>query len=311
MAATKLLLPKPMLAIEYDGPGRSVADMIVQPKLDGVRLLASSDGARMWTRQGSVIEPGAFPALRACIAALKLPAQWVLDGEMYTHGASFEDVVGRFKRRQEPGLTYCVYDVLDASAPEAGTAARLRAGRRAFADGRRAFADGRRAFADGRRAFADGREACRQGERVKWVDALGSARSHDEALALMDAALSQGYEGIVLRHPGMPYESGKRSAALVKLKPHRTDEFEVVAVEEAKGKDAGTPVFVCRTAADPPQTFRARPVGTMQERGAYWQAYLRAPGAWARGKRVTVRYQSLTVRGVPRFPVALAVRDYE
>jgi DNA ligase-1 len=29
------------------------------------------------------------------------------------------------------------------------------------------------------------------------------------------------------------------------------------------------------------------------------------------GKRLTVRYQELTDGGVPRFPVGVAVRDYE
>jgi hypothetical protein len=29
------------------------------------------------------------------------------------------------------------------------------------------------------------------------------------------------------------------------------------------------------------------------------------------GKMLTVRYQNMTVAGVPRFPVGIAIRDYE
>ena len=52
--------------------------------------------------------------------------------------------------------------------------------------------------------------------------------------------------------------------------------------------------------------FNARMMGTLEERKTIFtnkQRYI--------GKMLTVRYQQLTEDGVPRFPVGVAVRDYE
>ncbi len=74
--------------------------------------------------------------------------------------------------------------------------------------------------------------------------------------------------------------------------------------EEASGKDAGTVIWVLETPTG--DQFRARPKGTMAERTTMFQ---NAPSYI--GKQMTVQYFGLTDAGIPRFPIAIALRDYE
>lgn len=88
-----------------------------------------------------------------------------------------------------------------------------------------------------------------------------------------------------------------------KAKRFDTDDFEIVAVKEATKKDAGTPVFECKAGN---HTFFARPTGTMDERREMWKDRDRYVG-----RKMTVKYRGLTKDDIPRFPVAIGVRDYE
>jgi hypothetical protein len=114
------------------------------------------------------------------------------------------------------------------------------------------------------------------------------------------------YEGTMIRSTFGLYVP-KRTIDLLKWKPLKDAEFEIINVIEAKGKDAGTPIFVCwsgdnRNGA----SFRARPMGTMVQRRKMWCDRKRLIG-----KMLTVEYQNLTRYGVPRFPRAKVLRDYE
>lgn len=115
---------------------------------------------------------------------------------------------------------------------------------------------------------------------------------------------NQGYEGIMIRDPQGVYEPGKRSRTLLKYKHFETDEFTIVGVREGSGKDTGTPVWECVTPRG--ERFSVRPEGTLAKRREAFENRLRAIG-----KPLTVRYQNMTAAGVPRFPVGLAIRDYE
>jgi len=63
-------------------------------------------------------------------------------------------------------------------------------------------------------------------------------------------------------------------------------------------------VWICETAKG--QRFKCRPKGTQADRRDKYrnrQKYF--------GKMLTVKYQELTNDGIPRFPVGIAIRDYE
>lgn len=274
--------PRPMLAQDYTGR-RARFPCYVQPKLDGVRLMGHFDG-HVESRGGTP-----FPHLTRVSGALEaLPTGVVLDGELYVHGAGFQRIVSLVRNASDPReanatLQYHVFDIASWPAtllpPGAPYSDRLALVRRLVARLDPAV--------------------------VKVVD-TGRAESEADVERALDQAVASGYEGIVIRDPSAPYLAGKRSPGLLKYKRFVTDEYAIVSVEEASGKDRGTAVFVCATPAG--REFRARPEGTHEDRAALLRRWR---GGELRGAKLTVRYQDLSRDGVPRFPIGVAVRDYE
>jgi ATP-dependent DNA ligase len=126
----------------------------------------------------------------------------------------------------------------------------------------------------------------------------------DDVREYHDKFVNQGYEGVMVRNPRKPYEMDKRSSGLMKFKDFKDDEYKIVGYTEATGNDAGTVIWTC--VAPNGLTFNVRPKGTREERT---EAFNNADSYI--GKMLTVRYFELTNDGVPRFPVGIAIRDYE
>ena len=113
-----------------------------------------------------------------------------------------------------------------------------------------------------------------------------------EALALV---LQRGGEGLVLRNPNTPYQTGRLSTAL-KVKPKHDDECEVVGYRAGKGQFEGL-------------------VGALE---CQWRGHVFGLGSGLNhaqrknppklGAQVTFEYQGLTKQGKPRHPVFLRER---
>jgi DNA ligase-1 len=78
----------------------------------------------------------------------------------------------------------------------------------------------------------------------------------------------------------------------------------ITGVEEGRGKRAGHAVLMCQ--AKNGTIFGASPRGTDEHRQDLLKNAKKIIGKYA-----TVQYQNLSNYGVPRFPVAKIVRDYE
>jgi DNA ligase-1 len=142
-------------------------------------------------------------------------------------------------------------------------------------------------------------------ERLKYVTVETQLiNTKDELQKVHDDFVARGYEGIMIRNPDGSYEPGKRSNNLLKMKMFETDEFEIIGVHEGTGRDVGTPIWECQTKSG--DVFSVRPDGNMESRR---ETYARRSEII--GKKLTVKYQNMTFAGVPRFPVGLAIRDYE
>ena len=100
------------------------------------------------------------------------------------------------------------------------------------------------------------------------------------------------------------YAIGKRSANLQKVKTFLDGEYPIVGFTQGTGGETGCVIWECQTPDG--QTFRVRPRGTQEDRKVLFQN-----GSDYIGQQLTVRYQELTDDGVPRFPVGIAIRDYE
>lgn len=191
--------PKPMLAADLVGD--PAFPLLVQPKLDGFRCLARRevDGWVLYSRRGNVL------ALPHITDALDLNAVvgLVLDGELYTHGLSFQRLTSMIRQR-DTGVEFHVFDYY-IEGPYIERPAGLRQTVLATFH------------------FTG---------PVKRVNHHTVHFQHQLDQIYADT-LAAGYEGVVLRDPAAAYEP-KRSWALLKLKPHYDSEFLVIGWRTAK-----------------------------------------------------------------------------
>ena len=124
----------------------------------------------------------------------------------------------------------------------------------------------------------------------------------------MTLALEQGYEGLIVRDSYSAYEVNQRSLGLLKLKEFEDAEYKIVAVEQGLGSFLGQAIFVCQLGADTSssvtETFRVVIRGPHSYKQQLW-----ATRTEHIGKLLTVRYQNLTDKGIPRFPIGVSIRD--
>jgi DNA ligase-1 len=269
----------PMLAHRFDEQGHKIVyPCYVQPKLDGHRCIAvvDADGkCTLWTRTRKPIT--SMVHIQRAIEALCFKVPMVLDGELYNHDYrdKFEQLTSFIRdTKVKPGaevVQYHIYDRVSDGPFEARMLSLLN-------------------------GPADDFGPC-----LKLVETT-EAEDEDELMLAFDAFLKLGYEGAMARNAEGPYVN-KRSYDLLKIKEFLDSEFEVVGVEEGRGKLAGHAIFVCR--AESGAEFRAKMKGETAALKQYWDN-----PALAIGRQLTVKYQGLTTKnGVPRFPVALRFKE--
>ena len=215
----------PMLAQPADDTAsmlERMSPLALEYKLDGARIQVHRDGrdVRVYSRSGIDVTP-AVPELVEL--AQRLPVtSIVLDGEAIAlrpdgRPLPFQTTMRRFgRKRQLEGLTGelplssfffdCLY--LDSAVlVDAPNEERVRA----------------------------------LAERVPGAQRVPRtlASSASEVDAFFARALSEGHEGLVAKHPGAGYEAGRRASHWLKLKPARTLDLVVLAVERGSGRRSG------------------------------------------------------------------------
>lgn len=296
---------EPMLAQTYwdrvamkKEKDRPTFPAVAQPKLDGMRCLAQIDAhgrVTLWSRERRPIV--SVPHIAIAIEELvrDRPVRGMfLDGELYLHTnrARFRDLMSMARKNtateQSATLEYHVYDCFDPQDPN------------------RTFQQ-RQLFLIG---LLDGSFPLRRVETVR-------VESEETLLAFYETCLTGGYEGAMYRRPDAPYDLGRRSTYLLKVKPEDDHEFEVLDVIPGEGGAAEHGVFVCRSPAgawDPsgkipkgqPCTFTALLAGTHEERAEV----LRNKHLYI-GKQLTVIHQGYTDYGQPRCCRAKGIREPE
>jgi DNA ligase-1 len=209
-----------------------------------------------------------------------LPANIILDGELYSESISFQEIVGIVKRQtlskndiqKQLHVKLFVYDIINDQP-----------------------------YHKRYQSLIDLFQKHKFNNLVLvHSDVCDSKEDMMEKHALY---VEQGYEGIMLRNKNGLYK-GTRSNDLQKYKQFMDDEYKVVGFEEGNGLEKGAVIWVCENKYKVP--FRVRPRGTRETRQELF-----TNGADYIGKMLTVRFQELTNDGIPRFPVGIAFRDYE
>lgn len=140
--------------------------------------------------------------------------------------------------------------------------------------------------------------------------------------------VDEGYEGMIIRYPGAFYKFGistLNDGAFIKMKRFRDLEAEIIGVQEEfantsepkidnrgyikrpkrRGNRSGLGTlgsFKCRMANG--KTFGCGSGINREQRAALWLMKEQLIGKW-----ISVKYQELTPKGVPRFPTFLRFRE--
>ena len=266
----------PMLAHSYEKHGHKISfPAYVQPKLDGHRCIAVVQGgkASLWSRTRKRIT--GVPHIERELEARFPDETLVLDGELYNHSyrEKFEQLTSLIRSQTpKPNHTevqYWVYDIV-GDKPQTSRLRRL--------------------------AFL--------GQRIGASIVLvptESVANEEEMIAVFGAYIENGFEGLMVRNARGRYK-GSRSYDLQKVKVFADAEYELVRIEAGKGKMADKAVFVCVTETG--EEFKCKLVGKLDD----LKKYLEDPEPWI-GRMVTVKYQNLSEKGVPRFGVAMRFRE--
>jgi DNA ligase-1 len=266
----------PMLAQVYEKQAGKVQweTAYAQPKLDGYRCLARKVGKKI-TLTSRENQP--MPALVHIADILKdiLEDGVTVDGEMYNHGLSLNQIGSACKKKSSLSeqIQYHIYDMVSAD----DFAAR---------------------HSDIHCLFNHVRDP-----RIHTVETV-KVRTEADLMVCQKEFIAEGYEGAMLRHSRAGYEAGKRSANLLKVKTFKDADFKIIDWKLGRGKYANVPIFTCVTKEG--NEFDAMPSGTMEER-----AELADKAATLIGKKAKVKYLNFTKTEmpVPFHPVVIAVAE--
>lgn len=262
----------------------------VQPKLDGIRCICISfgDKASLWSRTRKPIT--SCPHIEKEMAKLsKLATEYgvpdcIFDGELYNHDLKdeFEEIVSAV-RSEEPSeesmkIQYHIYDIVIKDQPQFKRADSL--------------------------FYLKDTVKQLNLKHIKIVETkmvLGENDVDNHFERFLDA----GYEGAMYRDYEALY-ANTRSDGLLKIKKFQDAEFEIVGVEEGRGKLKGhAGAFICHIKTPSgAKTFKAKMSGDTKKLKEYlnnFDDYV--------GSMLTVQYQGYTNTGLPRFPVGLRIRE--
>lgn len=276
LGVASVVLPLPMLAHKFKERGKAIKfPCFLQPKLDGHR--AMTDGTKFWTRKGKLYLP-------EVVEHLMLDTQdMLLDGEvMLPPGYDFQTTCSAIKKYDptlSPLLQYYVFDIASAAAT----------------------------FGERLPVLETLLQSVDTPTNVHLVKTM-TCETEDVVGGWLVKALKNGYEGVMLRNSMGLYAFGQRSVDLQKLKDFVDSEFLISDCVDGRGREEGAIIYVCQTAEG--NEFSVRPEGKVDDRKELFRQWV--AGEWTPvGQKLTVRYQNLTLEGLPRFPVGVAIRDYE
>jgi len=287
--------PQPMLAKPIDKVKKIEFPAYFQPKLDGHRAIVTKKDNQMimYSRQGKLIT-----TMGHILNFLKdrIEEGQFLDGELYLHGEVLQNI-GSYIKKLQPGsskIRYWVYDIiLDVPFVE-----RLKILRKIFTSSSWSPLGKTPQTFEGVQPL-----------EVSPASLLWTGRVYrlETAMKESEFAISQGFEGGILRTPDKGYQAGFRSSHLLKIKVFDDSEYEIVDVSEGKDRIVNdvclkVAVFTCETKNG--LTFEVTAFGDMYEKDKIWhnrEDYI--------GKIVTVKHSGYTKTGIPWHPVALRLRD--
>jgi DNA ligase-1 len=195
--------------------------LYVQPKYDGFRCVYYK--GNLWTRSGLIMPNKNLAKHFNIIVDID---SYIFDGELYTHGSSFQDLTKILASEDKPipkGLKYFIYDCMPVKDWEAQKT-------------KLGYSDRLKLI----RELVNGVLA----DYSKYVDApTDLAQNPAEVIDLYKKYLKDGYEGCMLKAQDGKYRWKRvslKSGEMIKLKPFKSEDLEIIDVVEGEGKFQGT-----------------------------------------------------------------------
>lgn len=287
---------KHMLAKQADKVATSVFDKLkywyASRKIDGVRCsFYYKDGEIKTASRGGGHYDYSTYFLRMnpkLISFFEKHPNIVLDGELYKHGKSLQQISGAARLEKTADgmdwIEYYIYDVMDSSKTFEERLEVLDMIQFELGLG----FDPNREWEEGDLRF----QMVPQEKVSGWTNIQ----------KLHDKYVNEGFEGAVIRDPSKVYNFGGRTNAMIKIKMYQDGEFQITGYEE--GLRPEDMVFVCQTESG--IKFEAKPMGPRELKYEYLDRMDEIIG-----KMATVKYFYLSDEGVPLQPVLKCIRDYE
>ena len=201
----------------------------IECKLDGVRVLAlcTKHTVTLFSRNGKQFEN--FPDIEAQLSrvknriSLETKGPFVLDGEIV--GESFQALMKQAQRKDNAktkDMNYYIFDVIPLADFERGFWNAQQHKRTLMLEINQAEIE------------AESNLRIMPGMNVD----LDTAEGHDVMQRFAEDAVTQGFEGIMIKDVGAPYEC-KRSSFWMKWKPVMTVDLNIVGFEEGTGRNLG------------------------------------------------------------------------
>jgi ATP-dependent DNA ligase len=271
----------PMLAVDK---GTHNFPAYAQPKLNGQRCLAFKKGDEIVMYTRGLKDWPRSPALCKISAELEAAdiGDYYLDGELYVHGKSLEEL-GQIRSSTYSGpAEYHVFDCFRLKEAES--------------------------FKKRYKKL----QTFKFKSHIKLVETIIIENLKEED-AYLAACLKKNYEGIMIREMKGVYKYtfnkvSRRSSSVIKKKPLYDAEFEVVGYTQGRGKDAGAIIWICRTEGG--KEFNVVPKLNYSMRQQLFKDCEKNFGKF-KNRMLKVEYRELSDTGVPLRAKAIDFRDFE
>lgn len=245
---------KPMLAKQESKlTNRKILDKnwLCSKKIDGVRCLMYWDELDIHTAsRGGEHYDYSTTHLREneqLIEFFKEHPSIILDGELYFHGKTLQQVSGAARMEKTANtewLQYWIYDCYDTANPDI------------IAKERQHFLN---VYCT---KFAN--YDCSDGD-IRIVSQV-KVSGEENIWKLHDQYVAEGFEGCVIRDPDKPYKPNGRTNNMIKFKNYKSEDFKVIDYELGL-RGSEDMVFICELPDG--RTFKAMPVGNREIKEEY------------------------------------------
>jgi DNA ligase 1 len=262
----------PILAHKYDDHKNKLSyPLFVQPKYDGNRMLYKERIG--WSRGDKLYLPAVLEHLHFDTKGLTFDGEMILPNNPPLQQTA--SAVKKFQAGKSDTLLFWIFDIVDFTKP---------------------FVERYQMMKDW---FAS--EVLPPNVRLVPTKLVHNEAELQEAF---DEFVTQGFEGLMARNAHGMYVSD-RSYDLLKYKPFIDEEFPIVDIVSRGGGSAEhLAKFILRAKND--QLFESNVNGTDAEN----REILTLGMEFYKGQYATVRYQTLTERGVPQFPRVINIREH-